>query len=261
VFTIRLPFGLGGWITRSFMPDTHDHLMNLPTHWSIIQKAGDAGSKEWSDLLEYYLPAVQAYLFGCTKDADRTSELVQIFSVQFLKGGFRNANPERGPFRHYLKSSLSNLARKQPKAADRAFEALPDSVPAQEVTLDSPDDQEFLAKIITATLDGAWSRLKNEGNSSSAPYYEVLRWSSKHLETPSEELAKSFSASVSKDYSAERYRRILSRARHKFAVHLYEQVTATLLDPTPDDVAHELAELGLLSHCKLVVEQRRSSSP
>lgn len=245
------------------MPPTLDaHFLELPTQWSALKKAADgepvrANENAWGRLLEYYLPAVRAYLAGCTRDPARTDELVQKFSVQFLSGGFRHARQDKGPFRHYLKRALSNLVR-QEAGRREPFAALPDDGAPPG---DGPADLAFAAEYVKTLLDGAWAALRKAQADAGTPYYDFLRLVVDNPDRTSEELAATASLGGPERYTAERFRKILSRARHKYATHLYEQVAAGLDDPTPDAVADELADLRLLSYCTVVVDQRRAAPP
>ena len=242
-------------------PDAN--FLNLPTQWSLLKRA-IAGNRSdstkqnaWSQLLQYYLPAVRAYLMGCTHDADRTDDLVQKFSLQFLNGGYKHAEQEKGPFRHYLKRSLSNMVR-QEGARREQFEELAD--PIHPHTPESREDAEFLAEYVNTLLDLAWSTLRSEQVSTGTPYYDFLKCSADNPSWTSEELAAEASTNQLEKYSAERFRKILSRARHKFATRVYQQVADGLADPTPDAVAEELADLKLLSYCSTVVKQQQRAT-
>jgi DNA-directed RNA polymerase specialized sigma24 family protein len=237
--------------------------LNLPTHWSMLRRAaalygaeGDADriarQTELNRLLEYYLPAVRAYLLGCCRgDAGRAEELVQAFSLRFLQGGFRNAAPEKGPFRHYLKRSLSNLVH-QERARTRSFQELPEHLEAP----DAPGEREFEAACMTALLDRAWAAFDAEFSGSSTPYAEALRLAMDPAYESHEARAAALSSRHGGPFSVDRFKKILSRSRHAFARHLYEEVARSFEDADPAAVADELAALGLLVHCEAFVAVR-----
>jgi DNA-directed RNA polymerase specialized sigma24 family protein len=235
--------------------------LNLPTHWSALRRAAGADiaarQAELHRLLHYYLPAVRAYLGGCCRDdRDLTDELVQMFAVQFLAGAFRHASRDRGSFRHYLKRSLSNLAARElaARARDRrrrAGQSVSD-LPADEAEADA----RFTGELVGTILDRAWAALRAEQAESAAPYFDCPKAAAESPGAGSDELAARIAAATGAPCSPDRFRKILARARHKLATHIYEQVAAGLYDPMPEAVAAELAELGLLPYCAAIVARQ-----
>jgi hypothetical protein len=179
---------------------------------------------------------------------------------EFLKGGFRNATPERGPFRHYLKASLSHLVH-QDRARRRPAGELPDDLTAPEADEPVPGEREFEAECMKALLDRAFALFEAEFADTATPYAEALRLAMDPDFETNERRAEALAAKRSEPYSVDRYKKILSRSRHAFARHLYEEVARSLDDDGPDAVVEELAALGLLSYCEAFVPARAAATP
>src|SRR5258708_2380538 len=85
----------------------------MQTLWTLVCKAHQGPDKDGQQaraaLLERYRGAVHRYLLGALRDADAADELAQEFALKFLRGEFRNADPERGRFRSFLKTALVRL--------------------------------------------------------------------------------------------------------------------------------------------------------
>src|SRR5262245_23516681 len=88
-------------------------ISQIDTLWPVLHKAHggkpDEVSAAQEAILQRYRPAVKRYLRACLGDEDAAEELSQDFALRFVRGDFRNANPERGRFRDLLKSALYHL--------------------------------------------------------------------------------------------------------------------------------------------------------
>ena len=101
-----------------------DRLSRMQTLWTLVCKAhqgtDESGREARTALLERYGGAVRRYLLGAVRDADAADDLAQEFAVKFLRGDFRNADPEQGRFRSFLKTALFRLVvdfQRPPQAA------------------------------------------------------------------------------------------------------------------------------------------------
>src|SRR5262245_60311220 len=56
-----------------------------------------------------YSGAAYRYLLGAARDPDAADDLYQEFCLRVLRGDFKNASPERGNFRSFLKTALFHL--------------------------------------------------------------------------------------------------------------------------------------------------------
>src|SRR5262245_57328630 len=87
-------------------------LSGISTLWSTFfqaHKSGDAAVAARQALLERYSGAVYRYLLGAVRNEDTAADLTQEFALRFLRGDFHRADPQRGRFRDYLKTSLIHL--------------------------------------------------------------------------------------------------------------------------------------------------------
>src|SRR5947209_19954052 len=89
------------------------NLGDIATHWTVVRQAhqgsGEAVDRAKQELMERYSGAVYRYLLGALRDQHAADDLFQEFSLRFLRGDFRNANPERGRFRDFVKTSIFHL--------------------------------------------------------------------------------------------------------------------------------------------------------
>jgi RNA polymerase sigma factor (sigma-70 family) len=140
-------------------------LSRISTMWNLLNRApGSAPGPADSDasaLIRRYQGAAYRYLLGGLRDADAADELFQEFVLRFLQGAFRGANPERGRFRDYLRTTLSHLIvdyqkrrRKSPLPLD--LEAAEPSAPEADVT---EEQRRFLESWRDDLLSRAWAGL------------------------------------------------------------------------------------------------------
>ena len=239
-------------------PEANFH--NLPTQWSVLQQAvaqrgNSASQQQWAKLLVYYHSAITAYIHGATRNPELAKELTQEFAVKFMEGTFRHANREKGSFRRYLKTSLSNFVRNAKDELPHLPLADPMNGPAVEPLRSSENamDEELQRKF----LDVAWAKLRTEQGTTGPPYFDALRTMADNPHLSSEELAERISKMRGEPFTGAGIRQILKRSRHKFAEFLYEQVEHSLDDPSTENVEEELAELKLLLYCKPIVDVRK----
>jgi hypothetical protein len=106
-------------------------------------------------------------------------------------------------------------------------------------------------------LARAWAALAESEAGAGQQYYAVLRFRADHPEMRAPQLAVELTAQLGRSFTATGVRQILHRAREKFAAFLLDEVTHSLENPTAEQVAEELAELGLLDYCRPALEKRR----
>src|SRR5260370_24083886 len=125
------------------------------------------------DIVERYRDAVYRYLMACLGDPDTPEEVFQEFALRFVRGDFRNANPERGRFRDLLKSALYHLMIDYHKRARRQAVLFspdaPDPAAPQEAMADS--DRQFLDVWRNDLLNRSWEALAEEERRSNRPMY------------------------------------------------------------------------------------------
>jgi DNA-directed RNA polymerase specialized sigma24 family protein len=230
----------------------------LTTLWTLVRRAhGEtpgAAAAARGELLQRYRGAVYRYLLATLRDPDTAEELSQEFALKFLRGDFRHADPDRGRFRDYLRSSLAHLIQLHRRRAERQPQSLATDPPAQDNET-AGEDTVFLHAWREALLVRAWAELERVGQQTGAVVHTVLRCRVDHPELSSPELAERLSVRLGKALNALAVRQALHRAREKFATLLVEAVAQSLDQPTPEQLLDELAELNLLSYCRSVMER------
>src|SRR5437667_8006563 len=90
-----------------------EHLSHIATQWSVLYEAHKGSAPEAARarqlLMQRYCGAVYRYLLRAVRDPHVAEDLTQEFALRFIRGSFRNADPGRGRFRDYVKTSLFNL--------------------------------------------------------------------------------------------------------------------------------------------------------
>src|SRR5579864_9724565 len=91
--------------------ELHERLSRISTQWTMMFRThaeGDNAKRAAVErLLERYCGAVYRYVLGAVRDPDVAEELTQEFALRFVRGDYRRADPTRGRFRDYLKTSRS----------------------------------------------------------------------------------------------------------------------------------------------------------
>jgi DNA-directed RNA polymerase specialized sigma24 family protein len=245
-------------------PDPDTRLGDIDTRWTLVRQAhgdGPAAGDARGGLLARYGGAVRRYLLGAARDADAAEDLFQEFAVVFLTGGLRAADPARGRFRDYVKGVLFRLAADYHKKAKRRSGPLPADEAAAEPEWVAPSDEAFVAAWRDELLARAWAALQGAEATGGSPWYTMLRLRTEHPDASSPELADRLGRQLNKSLTAAAARQLLHRARERFADLLLDEVAGGLADPTPDAVAEELTELGLLEYCRPALDRRGGQSP
>jgi RNA polymerase sigma factor (sigma-70 family) len=238
----------------------NEHLSQISTQWSLLFAAhagpADSSAEAQRRLLERYAGVVYRYLLGAVRDADTAAELCQEFALRFLRGSFRHANPGRGRFRNYLKTSLVHLVNDYHRAR-KAQPAFLDSTQLEPAagpeSLDLSLD--FAASWREEILDRTWKTFA--GNNPT--YHAVLALRVENPDLSSTALAEQLTAQLAKPINAARVRKDLQRAREKFADLLVEEIVFSLESDDPEEVEKELRELDLLRYCGSALAKRRKA--
>lgn len=201
-----------------------------------------------------YRNAVYRYLLGAVRNEATAEELAQDFAVHFLQGDFRRFDPERGRFRHYVKSVLIRMVNrhwKDLRLAPRQLTAdQTDQIPAPDAAEDENDS--FEACLRDDLMDQTWSALERANPNYSAAL--VLRVEDPDLS--SREMAEQLSAKLATKITPDWVRKTIQRARAKFAQLLVEQAAAMLDCSNPEQLRAELTALNLLCYCRSAIEGR-----
>jgi len=237
-------------------------LCSITTLWGLVcdahGAAADAAQDAQRQLLARYGGAIRRYLLACVRDQEAADELFQEFALRFLNGNFRNADPQRGRFRDYVKTILYHLVTNYHRQHQRQFQRLaPDHPePAVEPVSLVERDPEFLASWRDDLLARCWTALAEAEKHAGTPLYTVLRFHADHPTLRSPQMAEQLSAQLGKPLTAANLRQLVHRARGKFADLLVEEVAHSLGNPTDEQLEQEFQELGLLEHCRPALERR-----
>ena len=198
---------------------------------------------------------------ACLGDPDQAEELWQDFSLRFLRGDFRKADPEKGRFRDLLKTAIYHLILDHHKKRKRRMPNLsPDAPePAQEQSSIIEPDAQFAKEWRNELLSRCWEALAEEERRSNRPLHAVLRCRAAHPDQRSHQLAEILATQLGKPVSGDWVRKWLRLARDQFAAILLREVAGTLRDPGPDSVEEELIALELHSYCKEALQRWRTS--
>jgi hypothetical protein len=213
-------------------------LPEIATQWELV--------RDPAHVVLRYAPAIRRYFGVLIRDCNDADEAAQDFFVRIMNGGFSRARQERGRFRDYLARAVRNAAfnflRNQGVArAGRA--PITDAVVAE-----GPEghDKEWLLGWRRCLLRRAWRGLaKHQQRSAGNLCHTVLSAIARHPDEDCTRLAARVSHSVGRPVSPAAFRKQVSRARRTLAQILMAEVARTLDCPTREQVAEELAELGL----------------
>lgn len=240
-----------------------DRLSRIDTMWSLVQQAHRETTAEFANaqqqMLDRYGGAVRRYAMAALRDSDAADEVFQEFALKFVRGDYGKADPEKGRFRSFLKTSLYHLIvdyqRRRGKQAKQAGPLLQDT-PESVESYRAQSDEQFLSSWRADLLERVWRALEREELTTGKPYHTVLRLRVEHPEVRSPELAELTSDVLKKPMKAGAVRVLLHRAREKFGDLLIDEVANTLTKATPDAVEQELIDLNLWQYCKPALERR-----
>lgn len=229
-------------------PDEFDQrLSRITTLWTLHRRAhgADAEAAARGDLLHRYRAAVYRYLLAAVRDADVADDLAQEFALRFLRGDFRLADPGRGRFRDYLRTSVSRLVTDHHRATQKSPRSLADDPPAP-----AEADATFDAAWREELLERTWQALHGEQPTGHA----ALRLRVEEPDLTSGQLAEKLTVRLGKPMTADGVRKALQRAHERFADLLLDEVEATL--DGADGLEDELKYLGLIRYCRSALARR-----
>jgi RNA polymerase sigma factor (sigma-70 family) len=258
------------------------------TSWTRILDAHDPAlppeqqNQARQELVERYGGLVRRYLSRALRNEPNHDEVVedlaQEFNVKVLDGKLRNAHPDGGRFRAFVKRILSNLvseyhrkkehqpaplgerdldedrrrrlrpptgdsdvgANQEPPLSDTDERRLQAS--AALVGAPSPSDEEYEALWREDLILWALRALAKEQPERAA----VLKWTMDEPAVTGQELAQRLSAASGRAVGATWVAKQLFEARKRLRQLIRLGVRCTLEQPTEAAVEEELAELGLL---------------
>jgi DNA-directed RNA polymerase specialized sigma24 family protein len=239
------------------------HISQIETLWPVVMQAHSGAPAEvrlaQEVILRRYREPIRRYLGACLRDSDAVEEVFQDFVVRFLRGDFRNANPEKGRFRDLLKSALYHLVVDHHKKKQRGLAQLsPDSPePAAAWQPDLDSDRQFLDAWRAELLNKAWDLLRADEERTGRAYHTVLHFRAAHPELRSAQMAEQLSTALGKSVTADWVRKWLHAARERFAELLLQEVALSLREPDVDALEAELIDLSLFEYCREVLQRWR----
>lgn len=247
-------------------PEKFDqHLSQISTMWTAVRRAHqgppDAAGAALQQLVQQYTPAIYRYLLGALRDTDAADEAFQEFALRLVRGDFKKADPTKGRFRAFLKTALYHLVVDQQRRRNKAPLGLDAGAPepAANPETSAEAEVEFNAGCRAELLRQAWQNLQHLEQQSGQPLFTILRYRTEHPAERSPVMAGKLAAVLGKTVTPDWVRKQLHLARERLAEFLVRDVTASLDNPTREDLAAELMELGLWDYCgKLVM---RSADP
>jgi RNA polymerase sigma factor (sigma-70 family) len=239
-------------------------LSQISTAWTLIARAHSGGvapeATAQAALVERYQTAVYRYLLAAVRDLDIADELFQEFALRMVRGDFGRADPQRGRFRDYVKSSLINLVIDFHRKQKKQFAPAPLEEPAAPAPDGFDSDEAFLANWRTILLDRAWDALAAIQTSGGPPFLTVLRFRTAHPELSNLQMLEQLNALLqpTPPFTDAGLRKILQRARDKFTDLVVEEVARSLQTDAMDAIEQELIDLGFQAYCKRALQRRQS---
>lgn len=246
-------------------PDPSMLLTWAPTVWSqVLQGRGhtDTAQQARNQLLIRYHEAVYHYLLRKLRDPQAAQELYSTFALKLIETDqlLRRANPERGSFRNYLKTSLHHMVVDHYRKINRERKVKPLSLdPAEHDIPDEGNDPDFSSIWRQEMLNQTWKALEDNDKKTGQVFYIVLRFQSDNPDLRAIQIAEQLGPKLGKTLTAESVRQTIHRGREKFAQLLMEEVDRSLNNPTFDELERELADLQLLTYCQKALEKRREN--
>lgn len=240
--------------------ESPSHLSRISTCWSLVLRAHqgrpDAATLALHELLERYGGAAHRYLLGALRDPDAADDLMQEFALRLVRGDFKRADPERGRFRDFLKTSLFHLIVDYRQRRRARPSGLPEGLPEPAVSdPEPPSEQEFLARWREGLLQRAWEALAAIEQQTGQPFYTVLRFRAENVAVRSDQMAEQLRERLRRPLTGAGVRQTLHRAREKFADLLLAEVARSLETDDPGRVEQELIDLDLLSYCRSALDR------
>jgi RNA polymerase sigma-70 factor (ECF subfamily) len=241
-----------------------DHLSEIVTLWSVVQRAhGDESTDAISAqqlLLNRYGGAIHRYLRAAVRDDNAADEIYQEFALRFVRGDFRNVDPQRGRFRSFLKTVLFRMVADHFRRAkrDAVVRPTPD-IPELGVTDAPQDNDEFTEAWREELLKRTWTTLAADEKQTGKPFFTLLQLKLNHPDLRSADLAERLTQDLGRSISTANLRVLLHRSRERFADLLLEEVVHSLADNSRDTLEDELIDLRLLEYCRPAIERREDS--
>ncbi len=255
---------------REAFPESSDlpsgnHISDIPTHWSDIDNAHRQGPEArgaQDRIMRRYGPAIMRYLNVLTRDYETSNEILQRFACILVEGRMKQASPERGKFRNYLKTTLINLFRDLKRERARNKLHLTSNIPELFKDDTSPckeADRKFVEIWRNELIKNTFDELMEQERRSGKPHYTVLDLRLRHPDVRTEKLSRLYTEQTGRLVRVDIMRKMVFLARECFADTLLRIVEETLHQPGLNDLEEELIELNLHEYCKKALKRRRTA--
>jgi RNA polymerase sigma-70 factor (ECF subfamily) len=240
-----------------------ERLSQIETLWSVVRQAHHsdetAARTAQRQLLQQYGNAIQRYLNTKLRDPAAADDVYQDFAIKFVRGDFRNASPEIGRFRTFIRTVLFRQIADYYRARKRRGD-IPLDMQMAEPAADADEetrDEQFVQVWRDEMLKKAWDALYDLEASSGKPWYLVLQLRVQNPQMRSADLARAIGEQLDKPMTSANVRVLLHRAREKFSMLLIETISDSLNSNSADEIEQELADLQLLQYCQAALDQFR----
>lgn len=230
-----------------------DRLADISTHWSTLARAchhsPEVAARAVERVLARYGDAVRRYLGKSLPSADAADEVFQEFALRLCRGDLNRADPRRGRFRNYLKTTLYHLLIdhcRREQGRPRGGVGGDGLDPAVDDPLLAELDRAWLDDWRAQILDRVWAALERAEGQGGAPLAAVLRLRAEHPEASNAELTARLSERLGRPLTEAGVRQTLHRARERFAKLLLEEARNVLRTRDADELEQALIDLGLM---------------
>lgn len=227
----------------------------VTTNWIDVlegAKEGSVGLRARSHLLTRYHEAVLSYFRCVIRDQNLADSLYSDFAIRLLETDrlVRNADQQKGRFRHYLKASLRNIVNDAGRTKSKD--------PTTSIDGDRPDpqlpvDDDYLAVWRQTLINLAWKALESNCGKASVA---ILRCKLENEELSAADIAERLAPELGTLHTEDNVRQILKRARKAFAGFLLEEVELAMENPSREELEEELCELQFMPYCKKILSER-----
>jgi RNA polymerase sigma-70 factor (ECF subfamily) len=237
--------------------DLPNRLSQIHTRWSLLfdahQGQADRAQRAQEALIRRYSGAIYRYLLGAVRDPNVADDLAQEFALRLVRGDFKRADPERGRFRDFVKTSLYHLI------VDHQRRKVPRPLPPEVGGREDADeaDRQFTARWREGLLNRAWEGLAALEAETGQPFYTVLRHRSENPDESAQQMAERLAGRLGKALTDVAMRKTIQRARERFSNLLLDEVARSLQSEDPERVEQELRDLDLLCYCRSALDRYR----
>jgi len=233
-------------------------LDEIPTDWALFELAHDesnaAQQQARKQLLEPYLRPAWKYLLSATHDADEAGDILGEFSLRFMRGHFRNANPSKSELGMLIKVSVIRMVAEFRRRQMANEHAMPLVSLSDDMPIEAPDRRldPIRAAAFHAIIETAFEELRRfEDEHPASLRFTVLTLRQCY---PDDQLGSVLSALLERPLSANAVRMLLHHARKHFAQAIWRGARQATDCANTDEAVEFLKELGIGDHVRRLLE-------